>query len=336
MTPSQNPHLFGHTETLQRLLKAFAEQRLHHSLLLVGPEGVGKETLAYHLIRTILKDDAKIAAHSHPNLLLIQPVFDEKKQKFKRDITLDALAGLSAFLHMAPTNDAPRFVLVNPADGMNTQTQNALLKVLEEPPANTYFLLLATQTAAMLPTIRSRCLIVPLTPLNEKDFTDAVFRLLPQLDADTVATYYTMAEGVVGRALRFESEGLLGHYERLCQTVWEWVEEGDSVPAMHFAESMSGADMQDTTDGLVNLFLQRLASFIRHRARNENAPFLADSEEQVFTRWSAISPQKLLQDFERLDYLWREGATAYLDRKVVLLSFLRVVAGMDRVKETVV
>ncbi len=336
MTPQHSTTLYGHTDILQRLLQAYAQQHLHHSLLFVGPEGVGKETLAYHLMRTILKDDTRLASGNHPHLFVIQPVFDEKKQRFKRDITLDALEGLSNFLRLSPVDDKPRFILVNPADGMNPQTQNALLKVLEEPPANVFFILLATQTAAMLPTIRSRCLIVPVPPLNEKDFTRGLLHLVPEITMDTAETYFAMAEGVIGRAVQLEREGLLGHYERFCQAINEWVEEKNSVPAMQFAEAMAASDMQETTDALVALFQQRLAHFIRSRAQEQSLPFIADMEETVFLRWMRVSPQKLLQDWERLETLWREGVNAYLDRKVVLLSFLRVVAGMDTVKEPVV
>lgn len=336
MTPQENPQLFGHQEVLKRLLDAHKQGKLHHGLIFTGPAGVGKETLAYHLMRMILKDRGRVASGNHPNILVIQPIYDEKKQKFKRDITLDSLAGMTNFLRLSPTDDALRFVLVNPADGMNNQTQNALLKVLEEPPQNTYFILLTTHVAAMLPTIRSRCLIVPVEPLNQKEFSAALQSFFPHADFDMLEHYQELGEGILGRVIAYDRDAVLGHYDRMCQSIFEWSDEKNSLMAMQFAESMAAPDMQDITDGLVDLFLQRLAIFIKRQAIQQATRFIADSEEQLFNRWRDQGAHKLLQDYERLQRLWQEGIAAYLDRKIVLLSFLRVVAGMDSVKEAVV
>lgn len=328
--------LFGHQETLQRLLDAYHGQRLHHSLILTGPSGVGRETLAMAFIRAILQDDAKIDAGAHPHLLVIRPVFDEKKQKYKRDITLDALSELTQFLRLAPIDDKPRFIVVKPADGMNNQVQNALLKVLEEPPQNTFFILITTHVAAMLPTIRSRCLVVPIEPLSKNDFARALEYHLPDVDYDMIESYQQLAEGVVGVALQFKQDDLLGFYDELCRVCSEYREEKNSTLAMSFAEKMAAPDMQETTDALIDLVLRRLALFIKQQASSRGFAYSLDSEQQLFTPWQALAAQKLLLDYDRLQRVWQEGIDAYLDRKIVLLSFLRVLSAIDSRNEPMV
>src|SRR5690606_37761216 len=149
--------------------KSYDSGLLHHALIFVGPEGVGKETLAWSLVRYGLnfpqgnpnQDDLKVDAEgrvfrqimagSHPNVFEITPLYDEKKDRFARDITIDALDGLSDFLRLAPPDAGARFVLIHPAESLNRFTQNAILKMLEEPPQKTFFILLTSQAGALLP-----------------------------------------------------------------------------------------------------------------------------------------------------------------------------------------
>jgi DNA polymerase-3 subunit delta' len=334
--PRQNPFLFGHEATLKRLLDTHKQGRLHHSLIFVGPQGVGKETLAYHFMRAILQDDAKVFAGSHPHIFVMQPIYDEKKGRFKRDITKGALEGLTEFLRLVPQDDKPRFILINPADGMNNDTQNALLKVLEEPPAQTFFILLATHVASILPTIRSRCLIVSVEPMGAKDFEKSLQHYMPQADFDKVASYQQVAQGVLGTVLRYEEEEILGLYDRFCQTCLEWREEKNSIPAMQMAEEFAPQDNEETANALIDLFLQRLSAFIKNASRAQATAPIAASEGQLFAYWQNVSPQKLLQEYDRLYHVWQEGIDRYLDRKMVLLSFLRIVAGMDSAKAAVI
>ena len=336
--PQQNPFLFGHEATLERLLKTYKQGRLHHSLIFAGPQGVGKETLAYHFMRAILRDDAKVFAGSHPHIHVIKPVISEKTKKQQRLITKEALqeGELINFLHMMPQENKPRFVLIDPADGMNHHAQNMILKSLEEPPAQVFFILLATQTSSILPTIRSRCLIVPVETMDDKDFTKALQHYMPQADFDRIASYKQIAQGVLGTVLRYEEDEILGLYDRLCQTCLEWREEKNSIPAMQMAEEFAPQDNEETANALIDLFLQRLAAFIKDASRVQATAPIAASEGQIFAYWQNIPPQKLLQEYDRLNHVWQEGIDRYLDRKMVLLSFLRIVVGMDSAKAAVI
>jgi hypothetical protein len=283
--PRQNPFLFGHEATLKRLLDTHKQGRLHHSLIFVGPQGVGKETLAYHFMRAILQDDAKVFAGSHPHIFVMQPIYDEKKGRFKRDITKGALEGLTEFLRLVPQDDKPRFILINPADGMNNDTQNALLKVLEEPPAQTFFILLATHVASILPTIRSRCLIVSVEPMGAKDFEKSLQHYMPQADFDKVASYQQVAQGVLGTVLRYEQEENAGpSMTASARPALSGARKKTPIPAMQLAEELAPQDSEETAQALDRIVpaasgrLHQSSQYVSHRplrrSRHPKASYL--------------------------------------------------------------
>ncbi|MBE0489053.1 MAG: DNA polymerase III subunit delta' [Halomonas sp.] len=145
--------------------------RLPHALLISGPRGVGKRSLADALIaRTLCASPAEtacgachgchmLASGYHPDLLRVEP------EEGKRQIRIDVIREVNAFVAQTPQQGGYRVILISPAEAMNQASANALLKSLEEPGARTLFVLLADIPSRLLPTIRSRCqhwsLVVP-------------------------------------------------------------------------------------------------------------------------------------------------------------------------------
>ena len=338
-SPHQHQTLYGHHDIVARLKKSKDDNTLHHALILAGPEGVGKETLAYQLIRYALAfpnasgpqadfripDDhpvaKKIAAQSHPHVFTIQPVYDDKKGRFKRDITLDALSGIQNFLRLMPLDDAPRFIVINPADSLNNNTQNALLKMLEEPPARTHFLLLTTQLGRLLPTIRSRCLTLQLQPLSFADFSKALTQLKPNLSTARIQALYTLSQGALGQALQNEELDLLDSYGDLCRAVLEWHHEGNSQPAMKFAETLSRDDI--LPERLMQVVYDRIAMVLKHSITGQNLIALIPEEEGVLTLWASQPHARLLGVYDAIRSQWEAGEVGYLDKKLVLLQVLQ-------------
>ncbi|MGY6708103.1 MAG: DNA polymerase III subunit delta' [Rhizobiaceae bacterium] len=191
--PPENPHLFGHEGEVAQLAADFRSGRMHHALVLAGKAGIGKATLAFRLARHILSHpDARtapaelgepdmasttarlIAQGAHPSLLhLTRPVADRGKG-FKQALTVDEVRRVGRFLSMTAHDGGYRVVIVDPADDMNANAANALLKSLEEPPANTLFFLMAHSPGRLLPTIRSRCRILRLRPLDDANLMRAL------------------------------------------------------------------------------------------------------------------------------------------------------------------
>jgi DNA polymerase-3 subunit delta' len=154
-----------------------------HALLLAGACGLGKRDLALALSAAYLcatpQPDGRacgqcescrwLAAGSHPDFALIEPAVEDddaepkSRQAPKRSnaIAVDQVRGLSDLLAVTAHRDAGKAVVIHPAEALNVAASNALLKSLEEPPARTIFLLVSHRPALLLPTVRSRCQLVP-------------------------------------------------------------------------------------------------------------------------------------------------------------------------------
>ena len=199
--PADQQALFGHSAAERTLLSSMAGNRLHHAWLISGLQGLGKATLAYRLARFLLTHGqgnlgtaaqssdalnshinqsvkARISARSHGDLLAIERAYDEKRQRYKEELTIDQIRQIPPFLQSTSAEGGWRMVIIDGADAMNRSAQNAILKGLEEPPNKTLIALVAERPERLLPTIRSRCRDLPLAPLGDADMAAALEHLL--------------------------------------------------------------------------------------------------------------------------------------------------------------
>lgn len=219
--PSENPHLFGHDTAVAALKQSLAGQRPPQGIVLAGPRGIGKATLAFHLANHLVAgatasalDPAapafrQIAMGAHPAVLHLTRPFDEKNKKFKMVLAVSEIRRLGQFLSMTAPGGGWRVVIVDPADDLNVSAANALLKNLEEPPSRTIFFLVAHQPGALLPTIRSRTQTVRLSPLSVEDLAAALRGIadMPQLSGAAMQTLWERSGGSVRQAILLTQHG---------------------------------------------------------------------------------------------------------------------------------
>jgi DNA polymerase-3 subunit delta' len=218
--PRENPNLIGHRAAIGAMRDALTGGRLHHAWLITGPEGIGKATLAYRFARGLLGGkldmDAtdpvfrRVAAGTHADLLTIEREWDEKKKRLKKTIAADDARGIPPFLHLTPAEGGWRVVIVDGAEDLNPQSANALLKILEEPPPRAVLMLVCAAPGRLLPTLRSRCRHLPLTPLNASDLAAALSLYLPDMDPAARRDLAGLSDGSPGRALALGEQGGLG------------------------------------------------------------------------------------------------------------------------------
>jgi DNA polymerase-3 subunit delta' len=163
--------VFGHQDTITKLLTMFASRRPGQTFLLVGPSGVGKKKIALGLAQALLCETSpiacghcpscrRVAAGAHESLKVISPSGPNIKIEESREVI--------EFLSLQSLTKK-RVVILDQAQCLNLQAANALLKILEEPPAETYFFLIAPSAAGVLATIRSRSRTVPFKPLTASE-----------------------------------------------------------------------------------------------------------------------------------------------------------------------
>jgi len=201
-------------------------ERLHHALLITGPEGVGKEWLARALAAALLCDApgaARLACggcagcrwfsqNSHPDFRLIRPSADEvsaddadapaKATKASRDIRIEQIRALAGFVEIASHRGGAKVVLVTPAEAMNGAAANALLKTLEEPSPNTYFILVCSRIYRLPLTVRSRCRQVPIRVPSTNETISWVADQTG-VDSDRALEWLAFCGGAPRRAVEF-------------------------------------------------------------------------------------------------------------------------------------
>ena len=195
LNPLTQINLFEHKEIFNQLYKLSKNDTLPNKILLSGEKGIGKSTLAYHLINLVLSENEEhsydfeknkinpdnksyklILNKSNPNFYLID-VLDEKK-----NIDINQIRELIINLNKSSFNNKKRFVLIDNIELLNLNSINALLKILEEPNENINFILI-NNNKRVLPTLKSRC-------LNFKVFLtkDQSIRIINQLLNDDINT----------------------------------------------------------------------------------------------------------------------------------------------------
>ncbi len=160
----------SHPAAQETFLKAMKSQRLHHAWILWGRRGMGKRTFAEKMAEYLLEMEGEsredtqhqIKSNTHTNFLRLTPAEDTKT------LPLERLKEVSKFVGQTVANGGWKVILIDSLNDMNLNGMNALLKTLEEPTDRTLFFLIAHEgEGSLLPTIRSRCCLLPFYPLNE-------------------------------------------------------------------------------------------------------------------------------------------------------------------------
>jgi DNA polymerase-3 subunit delta' len=323
--PARNHHLFGHRAAEDFLARSYHSGKGHHALLIEGPQGIGKATLAFRFAHHVLSHpdpaDApaymeepdpdsplgrQIASGASHNLLHLSRPTDEKTGKTKSAITVDEVRRAGHFFSQTSGTGNWRIVIVDPADDLNRNAANAILKMLEEPPRRALFLVLSHAPGKLLPTIRSRCQALKLSPLGNRDLADALSALgLPLAGGKTEEMVLELSKGSVSQALKLLNYGgteIIAAFNEVIAA------EGPAArKAMHrLADVLSGKD----SDVIFGFFLDHLSNHLISQAR---AAAIAGDLRR------ADRQAKLVSDItEKIG-----TAQAYnLDRKQTLLSIL--------------
>ncbi|MFM2302060.1 MAG: hypothetical protein RLZZ84_1796 [Pseudomonadota bacterium] len=227
--------LAGHEAAWRAWRSAMGSARMHHAWILAGPKGVGKGLFARAAAAELVAEAGipQPPADRHPDILIPEHPPENKDEakkredggdyRRKRSIPIDEIRTVQHRLNTRPTLGSRRVVIIDPADDLEKNASNALLKSLEEPPAGTYFLLVTHKPGRLLPTIRSRCRVLRFDPVADATI-DAVLRAeAPQADAAARSAAIAAAEGSPGAALNFVEQDL----GRLHQLMLRLIREGD-------------------------------------------------------------------------------------------------------------
>lgn len=213
--------LRGHDAAWTEWRAALGSERMHHAWILAGPRGLGKGLFARTAAAELVAEPGvpQPPSDRHPDILIPEHPPENKEEekkradgqedvRRKRSIPIDEIRTIQHRLTTRPTLGSRRVVIIDPADDLEKGAVNALLKSLEEPPAGTYFLLVAHRPGRLLPTIRSRCRMLRFAPLADRDVEAVLRDLSPEADPAAREAAVAAAQGAPGVALEFLDQNL--------------------------------------------------------------------------------------------------------------------------------
>jgi DNA polymerase-3 subunit delta' len=280
--------LHGHEHAVAAFLESHRSGRLHHAWLLSGPRGIGKALFADKIALKVLADGAGppvdgldiadehriarlISAGSHPDLIRLERLTKDSGTELARSISVEQVRGLQRLFATTPSLSPWRVVVIDAIDDLERSAANALLKNLEEPPANCLFLLVSHAPERLLPTIRSRCRQLRFTPLPANAMAAALRSAVEDLQPGEIETLVGIGEGSPGRALAVRGLKM----EALEKAIAELATAGDPTNARRsrLAAELAPKPAQPRYEA----FLARAPSFIAAEARRRKGPALADA-----------------------------------------------------------
>ncbi len=306
--------------------------RLHHAILIGGPKGIGKATLAAqfagHLLRypkggeapaTFVapgpddRQQAMIGRGAHPNLIWLRRPWDDRNKRFRSELTIDEIRRARGFFGSKAAGGGWRIAIVDTADDLNANAANALLKILEEPPVDALLMVIAHAPQRVIATIRSRCLKIALKPLAHDQLRaalDAIGALEEAPEAADLDLAIALASGSVRRAallLRQDGAKVYRQFAALAAAAAkpDWA-------AIHgFAGAMMGAAGEER----YRIALDLIGDYVSRRLRNQPEPMAANAAPAP-----AISLAAWVEVWEKTRHSAEMADDYNLDRKQVFLD----------------
>ncbi|MCU0900633.1 MAG: DNA polymerase III subunit delta' [Cypionkella sp.] len=345
--PRETLRLFGHDGAESAFLNAYTSGRLHHGWLITGPKGVGKATLAWRIARFLLATppddggmfaapprenmdipaDAPVARRmlqlAEPRLFLLRRGANDKETALSADIRVDEVRKMKSFFALSAADGGRRVAIIDAADDLNTGAANALLKLLEEPPADVTFLVVAHQPHRLLPTIRSRCRELRLTALAPEPLARALEQAGGAVEPEEIEALGELAGGSVGEAFRLTNLDGLKTYAAMIQ-LFATLPRLDRTRALALAELGAGKGAEERFDLIVTLLDLFLARLARAGTLRQLPPEAAKGESDLFARLapSEQAARAWANLAQTLSLRARRGKAVNLDPAALLMDSL--------------
>jgi DNA polymerase-3 subunit delta' len=330
--PRETFALSGHAEAERALLDEYRSGRIAHAWLIGGPAGIGKATLAYRMARFALAHPdpgaavvrsatslevppdspaaRRVAGRAHPDLLVLERTPDDNG-KMRTVITVDQVRRTIGFFGSTAGEGGWRICVVDSADELKyPEGSNALLKVLEEPPPRSLFLVVSHAPGRLLPTIRSRCRRLTLRPLGEADVVEAAAAALgDDADVATLRQAAAAADGSVARAIALSGGPQLALRDKVIDLL-------DRLPATDpRALHALGDSLERAGDDLFEIFIETARNWLSARLDRGGEPRRLD---RIAAAW------------ERLNRAASDTETYNLERKPLVFNVFGLLAEAAR------
>lgn len=337
--PEAQTEWLGAPDAERRLAAAYAGKRMHHAWIFGGAKGIGKATLAFRFARWILANPdpagavaetlalpedhrvaRQVAAGAHPNLLVLRRPWDETGKRFRTELTVGEVRRIQRFFGSTAGEAGWRICIIDSADDLNASAENALLKMLEEPPERGLFLLVANRPGQLLPTTRSRCGRLNLKPLDTAAVRKALLARQPTLAEEEAEIAARLSGGSLRRAIAALETDSVGVYRSFGE-ITATLPEIDYGKVHDFADSVAVRGRDADFDGFVHI----VEDWLDRRIRGVEEPSAALPPAVAgasLASWAGV--------WENLRESSLQAEALNLDRRQVVLQVFMALADATR------
>ena len=322
--------LIGYENQLENLIKNYNSKFLHSSIILYGPQGIGKRTFANNLISNIIKNiygEKGFYHHinlfknnTHPNIKILEKEIDKKTKKLKSYISIDQIRNIKQFINSTPSiKDFSKFLIVDSADDLNINSSNSLLKTLEEPNKDTYIFLISHQLSSLIPTIRSRCLKIKLNKHDYNNFKIIINNEIQQITEDECKFFYDLTNGSPGNALLLYDENIIEVFDLTLNCFDKNNVNNKNHELINILSKLNNDQFKIYLSILKSLLI--ILNKLKNNHFNSNS-YLSNKFKYLINSSQNLSKKNIIDRFEFLSNNESDLFTYNMDKKIFMLKFL--------------
>lgn len=343
-SPRMTTHFLGHQAAEHTVLESVLSKKMPHAWLLSGPRGIGKATFAFRIARFLFSQPEqqgalsldtdpsgsithRIAQKSFTDLLVLEEPFINDDGKPVKELSVHMVREIGHFLRLSASESKHRIVIIDSVDDMNANAANALLKLLEEPPAHAYLFLISHSPGKVLPTLRSRCRQLKMQLPSHQEALRIVQLASEQITPADAATLLHLADQSPGLAVTLSQHHGIALYQQLLD-IFATLPQLPMSKVFALAESLATKD-NDIRWQLFSRFFTGLLEKAIKRLAGDSVTTVMANELAVINMLAAKSPlDKWLELWEKSAAMLEEADRAHLDRKqIIILLFQQLLTG---------
>ncbi len=332
-----NSFLFGHKEQIAYLLNCINTNQIPNAWLFHGPVGIGKASLALNVAKIlsnnrVFKEDSlsflsekdirnPYTSIRVSNIFFCKRKWDDKKKLFQKNISIDDIRELSRKFYLSSADYSYKVCIVDTIEDLNKSASNSLLKMLEEPPKNTLFILVSNNKQSILPTILSRCQKISFQRLNEEDLQNISVGLFEENHLDLLKSTgaLTSCDGSVKKLLNFLDKDYMKFFNSMKELLLDLPNLNKRKAIKLLTGNKEFLGNNDPEKSALGVLLKLLASL----AKNE-IDLLIDNKsvkEEINLIAAHLYPQISLLRHQSMEYNVEVKKVLFLALNVIELAF---------------